>query len=125
MDVDSAATSTTSSSTTKSSQIDRITSLASTLLSLGDVDIYEKTYEHLLRSIRSVYPTWDPPSANVKYEYRWDIPDVDQQAQVFGPFSETDMKAWFDAHYFGSAGEKVKVRTVGEEGWRDWEDVID
>lgn len=108
-------------------QIDRITSLASTLLAQGDVDIYSKTYEHLLRAIRSsgdVEPTWEPPSADVKYEYNWDVPEAtDANHEVFGPFSEEDMKAWYNAQYFGAAGEKVKIREVGGD-WGDWDDVM-
>lgn len=72
-------------------------------------------------------PDWTPPS--VKYEYKWDVPEVQNGAAngsdgVFGPFSEEDMRAWYDASYFGATGEKVKVRPVGGE-WRDWDDVVD
>jgi len=47
------------------SNIDQITHLASNIMSLGDTDIYSKTYEELVRSIRSsgrVDPSWIPPS---------------------------------------------------------------
>ncbi|EJD02484.1 uncharacterized protein FOMMEDRAFT_124988 [Fomitiporia mediterranea MF3/22] len=117
------------------SKIEHLTTLASNLMSLGDVDIYNKTYEHLLRSVRSggnVEPDWTPPA--VKYEYKWDVPGsptsnqsgsgAGTDTQVFGPFGEDEMKAWYDASYFGEAGEKVKVRVVGEE-WGDWDDVVD
>ena len=122
MDVDQPQT----SSDRVQNQIDRITSLASTLLAYGDVDIYSKTYEHLLRAIRSagdVEPTWEPPSADVKYEYKWDIPEAGENQEVFGPFGEEDMKAWYNAQYFGAIGEKVKVREVKGE-WGDWDDII-
>ncbi|THH10712.1 hypothetical protein EW145_g1131, partial [Phellinidium pouzarii] len=107
-------------------QIERLTSLASNLLSLGDVDIYNKTYEHLLRSVRSsgdVEPDWTPPA--VKYEFKWDVPEAQAQTQtqndaadhpqVFGPFGEDEMRAWYDANYFGASGEKVKVRVAQEQ----------
>ena len=112
------------------SDIDHITHLASTLMSLGDVDIYSKTYEELVRSIRragNVPEDWQPPSADVKYEYKWDVPDAPQvegQEQLFGPYGEDEMKAWYDAAYFGAAGERVKVRVVGGD-WGDWDDVMD
>lgn len=107
------------------SEIDHLTHLASTLMSLGDTDIYNKTYEELVRAVRSagkVDQSWEPPSADVKYEYKWDVPGADTN-QTFGPFSEEEMQAWNKASYFGVAGEKVKVRQVGGE-WGAWEDVV-
>ncbi|TCD63615.1 hypothetical protein EIP91_005166 [Steccherinum ochraceum] len=112
------------------SEIDEITHLASLLMSFGDVDIYNKTYEELVRSVRAagkVDQTWDPPSADVRYEYAWDVPGAatnGQDGQVFGPYSEDEMLTWFKAAYFGSAGEKVKVRTVGSSQWGTWDDVV-
>ncbi|KAI0780937.1 hypothetical protein BD413DRAFT_675472 [Trametes elegans] len=108
------------------SEIDQITHLASTLMSLGDTDIYSKTYEELVRSIRKsgkVDADWVPPSADVKYEYKWAVPEAGEPEQVFGPFSEDEMKAWYGAVYFGPSGEKVKVRKVGGE-WGDWSEVV-
>ena len=108
------------------SDIDHITHLASTLMSLGDVDIYSKTYEELVRSIRragNVPEDWQPPSADVKYEYKWAVPEAGDADQVFGPFGEEEMQAWYGAAYFGSVGEKVKVRRVGGE-WGNWSDVV-
>ena len=105
--------------------IDHITSLASSLMSLGDIDIYSKTYEELVRAVRSsgsVEPTWVPPSADVKYEYKWDIPGV-ANGETFGPFGEDEMKAWYKASYFGTTGEKIKVREAGGQ-WLDWDDIL-
>ncbi|EPS98533.1 hypothetical protein FOMPIDRAFT_1037428 [Fomitopsis schrenkii] len=108
------------------SDIDHITHLASTLMGLGDIDIYSKTYEELVRSVRSsgiVGASWVPPSADVKYEYKWAVPDSSgQEGQVFGPFGEEEIKGWYKAGYFGTAGEKVQVRKVGGE-WGTWDDV--
>lgn len=111
----------------QASKIDRLTALASDLMSLGDNDIYDKTYEQLLRSIRStgdVEPDWVPPS--VKYEYKWDVPEAQATAgdQIFGPFGGDELRTWYDAKYFGDAGEKVKVRVVGGD-WGDWDTVVD
>jgi|SRR5882762_5691145 CD2 antigen cytoplasmic tail-binding protein 2 len=107
--------------------IDHITHLASNIMSLGDTDIYSKTYEELVRSVRSsgkVDPSWMPSSADVKYEYKWDVPGATgQSGEPFGPFTEDEMKTWFKAAYFGGSGEKVKVRQVGGN-WGDWDDVI-
>ena len=108
------------------SEVEQITHLASTLMSLGDTDIYSKTYEELVRSVRAsgkVDKDWMPPSADVKYEYKWDVPEAGDPGQVFGPFSEEEMKAWHSAAYFGVSGEKVKVRKVGGE-WGSWSEVV-
>jgi CD2 antigen cytoplasmic tail-binding protein 2 len=107
--------------------VEHLTHLASTLMSFGDVDIYSKTYEELVRSVRrsgKVDDSWDPPSADVKYEYKWDVPgSTGQDGEVFGPFSEEEVQSWYKAAYFGISGEKVKIRTVGGE-WGAWDDII-
>lgn len=105
--------------------IDLITHLASNIMSLGDIDIYSKTYEELVRNVRSsrqVKDDWIPPSADVKYEYRWHVPGQ-PPGESYGPFAEEDMKTWFKAAYFGVSGEKVYLRAVGGE-WGEWDDVM-
>ncbi|OJA13000.1 hypothetical protein AZE42_07445 [Rhizopogon vesiculosus] len=107
------------------SDIDMITHLASNLMSLGDTDIYSRSYEELVRSVRSsgdVEPNWVPPSADIMYEFKWDIPGQ-SSGDVFGPFNEEQMKMWLTPTYFGEAGEKVKVRKVGGD-WGDWDDIF-
>jgi CD2 antigen cytoplasmic tail-binding protein 2 len=60
----------------------------------------------------------------VKYEYKWDMPGAtEQNGEIFGPFSEDDVKSWYNASYFGVAGEKVQIRQVGSE-WGSWEDIV-
>ena len=122
MDVDPSSKATLPADT----DVEQITHFASTLMSLGDTDIYSKTYEELVRSIRrsgKVGEDWVPPSADVKYEYKWDTPEAGDAEAVFGPFSEEEMYSWHGAAYFGVAGEKVKVRKVGGE-WGSWDDVV-
>jgi len=110
-----------------SSDVEQLTHHASTLLSLGDIDIYSRTYEEIVRSVRSagkVGSSWVPPSADVKYEYKWDVPgSTGGEGQVFGPYSEDEMLSWFKASYFGLTGEKVKVRPVGGD-WGSWSDCL-
>ncbi|KAJ6502460.1 hypothetical protein C8R45DRAFT_862372 [Mycena sanguinolenta] len=109
------------------SAIERMTHLASTIMSLGDPDIYSKTFEELVRSVRSsglVEPSWVPPSNDKQYEYRWRVDGARQPGEVFGPFSKENMAAWYKAVYFGSAGEKVEVRETGGE-WGGWDDVLE
>ncbi|KAG6898350.1 hypothetical protein C0992_009025 [Termitomyces sp. T32_za158] len=110
--------------------VEKITHLASNIMALGESDIYSKTYEELVRSVRAsgaVDTAWVPPSADVRYEYKWDVPGPNGPPpapdQVFGPFSEDEMKAWMKASYFGVAGEKIKVRPVDGD-WADWDDVF-
>ena len=109
------------------SEIDHITHLASTLMSLGETDIYSKTYEELVRAVRSsgkVDKDWVPPSADIKYEYKWDVPgSTGEDGQIFGPFSEEEMQAWHKAQYFGVAGEKIKIRKQGGD-WGSWDDIV-
>ncbi|KAG7447910.1 uncharacterized protein BT62DRAFT_890498 [Guyanagaster necrorhizus] len=108
------------------SDIELITHLASNIMTLGDVDIYSKSYEELVRTVRSsgsVDASWEPPSADKKFEYKWNMPASGQTVQTFGPFGEEEMRSWYKASYFGAAGEKVKVREVGSE-WKDWDDAL-
>ncbi|KAG8765995.1 hypothetical protein FRC12_007148 [Ceratobasidium sp. 428] len=118
--------------------ISRVTSLASTLMSLGDTDVYEATYEMMLRSVRRsglVDPDWDPhpppPQApDTKYEYRW-APDYvaasGGQASadaIYGPFGATELSAWKAASYFGDDAERVLLRRIGETEWVTWQSVF-
>jgi len=112
--------------TTSRTDIEMITHLASTLMSMGDTDIYSRSFEELVRNIRKsgiVDDSWIPPSSDVQYEYKWSSPEVGQSEQIFGPFGEEELKAWFNASYFGASGEKVRVRPMGGE-WGSWDDVV-
>ncbi|KAJ3515096.1 hypothetical protein NLJ89_g1971 [Agrocybe chaxingu] len=110
--------------------VEYITHLASNLMSLGDTDIYNKTYEELVRSVRAsgiVDANWEAPSADIRYEYKWTAPEAGSTDEIFGPFGEEELKSWFHASYFGANGEKVKVRRVGVGAcseWGNWEDVV-
>jgi len=95
-------------------------------MSLGDIDVYSKTFEELVRDVRRsglVDQNWEPSSADVKFEYKWDVPET-ADSQTFGPFSEEEMQSWFKASYFGPSGEKVKIRPVGGE-WVGWNDIFE
>ncbi|QRW27448.1 UDP-galactose transporter [Rhizoctonia solani] len=105
------------------SPVARVTSLASTLMSLGDSDVYEATYEMMLRLVRRsgiVSADWDPhppppQTPDTKYEYRW-APDYvaasGGQASadaVYGPYGVTEMGTWKAALYFGDDAERIQV----------------
>ncbi|KAJ7046887.1 hypothetical protein C8F04DRAFT_1062037 [Mycena alexandri] len=109
------------------SAIERMTHLASTIMSLGDTDIYSKTYEELVRAVRSsglVDASWVPPSNDKLYEYKWRGAGAGQPGEVFGPFGKDEMTSWYKASYFGSTGEKVEVRETGGQ-WSDWDDILE
>ncbi|KAJ7097836.1 hypothetical protein B0H15DRAFT_945412 [Mycena belliarum] len=105
------------------SAIERITHLASTIMSLGDSDIYSKTYEELVRDVRSsglVDVSWVPPSNDKLYEFKWRQGGAGQPGEVFGPYGKHEMTSWYQASYFGSTGEKVEIREAGGQ-WGDWD----
>lgn len=113
--------------------INRITTLGSILMSHGNIDIYSWTYEQLLRSVRAagdVGPDWIPQSHDAIYEYKWaaidDSVGAENQSnpQVYGPYKEEELLSWYDADYFGDAGEKIRVRRIRENEWRSWDEVI-
>ncbi|KAG9097567.1 hypothetical protein FRC06_007418 [Ceratobasidium sp. 370] len=126
-----------SKQTPEQDPITRVTSLASTLMSRGDSDVYEATYEMMLRSVRRsgiVDPDWDPhPPPQVpdaKYEYRW-APDYvaasGGQASadaVYGPYGATELSAWKAASYFGEDAERVLLRRMGETEWATWRSIF-
>lgn len=109
------------------SDIDRITALASALM-VHDPDVYSTTYEGLLRNVRCsgiVSEDWMPPIP--KYEYRWAVADpttLTGNETTYGPFSAEEMKTWSDAMFFGIGGEKIKVRKAGESDWHSWDEVF-
>ncbi|CAE6490240.1 unnamed protein product [Rhizoctonia solani] len=118
--------------------VTRVTALASTLLSLGDTDVYEQTYEMMLRLVRrsGIVPAdWDPhppppQTPDTKYEYRWApeyVAASGGQASadaVYGPYGPTEMGAWKAASYFGDDAERVQVRRVGDNDWSSWSSVF-
>ncbi|KAG8811924.1 hypothetical protein FRC17_002276 [Serendipita sp. 399] len=113
-------------STAAQSDIDRITALASALM-VDDPEVYSNTYEGILRSVRRsgiVPQDWKPPVA--KYEYRWataaDGKENDQT--IYGPFEGRELQQWYEAMFFGMAGEKIHLRKVGNDEWEEWDDIF-
>jgi CD2 antigen cytoplasmic tail-binding protein 2 len=122
------------------SELDRLTSISSELMSrYGRANIYDVTYEELLRDVRRsglVRETWDPAAANEKpsdqWLYRWSPAylaatagqDAEEKGEHFGPFTREDLHAWQDAGYFGEGGERIVLMPSGDEGqkkeWRSW-----
>ncbi|KAJ1309814.1 hypothetical protein OPQ81_006579 [Rhizoctonia solani] len=127
-------TATTTEQPLEEDPVTRVTSLASTLMSLGDADVYEETYEMMLRLVRrsGIVPAdWDPhprppQTPDTKYEYRWApeyVAASGGQASadaVYGPYGATEMGAWKAASYFGDDAERIQVRRVGDNDWGSW-----
>jgi len=120
--------------------VERVTDLASSLMSLGNLDIYEEPYESLVRTIhRAGLAPPDPPPAHnqksdaapaiskpVEYQYRWSplyLSTVghSDSGEIFGPYAKDAMMAWKGANYFGEDGERVQVRKAGDTVWGKWE----
>lgn len=134
--------------------LNKITALASELMSrFGLVNVYEATYESLLRDVRSsglVRSTWDPAAekesgeakdANgaMSYVYKWSPlylkamseqsgqeTDPETEKQTFGPFNVTDLLSWKKAGYFGDDGERIELQPEGQNNskWSSWQDVF-
>lgn len=134
MDVDD--TTSAPSAPSETTPIERVTSIASTLMSLGNLDIYEETYESLLRTVRRsgiVPPDWTPPpavAADTRYEYHWSpsyLAASGGQAsatEVYGPFSKEELLGWRDAAYFGDAGDRIELRIIGGKDWGGWDVIL-
>lgn len=105
------------------SDIDRITAISSELLP-SFPEIYSTTYEAILRSVRRsgiVPEDWVPPKP--KFQYKWTMEGAITQ-DVNGPFTEEEIRTWFNAGYFGDLGERIALRAVGTEDWKGWEEVF-
>jgi CD2 antigen cytoplasmic tail-binding protein 2 len=105
------------------SDIDRVTDISSKLLP-SSPEIYSTTYEAILRSVRRsgmVPEDWVPPKPN--FEYKWTVEGATTQG-VNGPYSEEEIRTWFNAGYFGDSGERIALRVVGTEEWEGWNELF-
>ncbi|KIO20563.1 hypothetical protein M407DRAFT_81465 [Tulasnella calospora MUT 4182] len=123
------------------SAIDRVTALASALMEMGNLHVYDETHRTLLFNAREaglVAKDWVPPSAapppappTTKYEYRWAPEYLASTSggakldETFGPFTGEELLAWKAASYFGPSGERVQLRKAGGgDSWSDWSTVV-
>lgn len=99
-------------------------SLADQLISSGDMDAYELTYEQLtfrLNSVQkataSIVPNGDESRTDKKTvpdEVTWELKWSDsEEAEIHGPFSNEQMIQWRDAGYFEN---QALVRQKGRAG---------
>jgi len=113
--------------------LDRMIGYANEILSSGDMDIYQRTYEQLKFALApkkaadmdmfadeetTASTSKDKPSTssgtkaqedddqNVSWEFKWEDKD---DAQIYGPYSSQDMLEWTQSGYFGD-GVLVRKR---------------
>ncbi|KAF9965808.1 hypothetical protein BGZ70_004073 [Mortierella alpina] len=115
--------------------IEKLTDLCDRMLALGHFDIYEESYEQVVRALRRadlIADDWaigarvlkpgeraealleeDPLlTTSVRWEYKWANPPEGQSAdEVFGPFSGAEMKSWKEQGFFAQG---ILVRMVGD-----------
>lgn len=85
--------------------LNQLTEASNALLLQGDVDIYQKTRQDIMKMVP------DPPKAAaggkaVQWEYKGN-----QDGQIHGPYSTAEMLGWTQAGYFIGA-QAVQIRTV-------------
>ncbi|KAF9960228.1 hypothetical protein BGZ72_007619 [Mortierella alpina] len=124
--------------------IEKLTDLCDRMLALGHFDIYEESYEQVVRALRRadlIADDWeigtrvlkpgervealleDDPllSTTISWEYKWANPPEGQSAdEVFGPFSGADMKSWNEQGFFAQG---ILVRMVGDSTFEPGEGV--
>jgi CD2 antigen cytoplasmic tail-binding protein 2 len=104
------------------SALNELTETASALLSLGDVDVYQKTRNDVLLLLpnRNVSVQVDAakPGARVFWEYKGK-----QDGKIHGPFSTQQMKSWIQAGYFVGS-QSVQVRSIKERNKSTGDDLL-
>ncbi|CAG8534759.1 4931_t:CDS:2 [Ambispora gerdemannii] len=97
--------------------IERLTDLSDKMMALGHFNVYEDTWEEILRNLKTAnYPqnssTTQQLASGVdfstQWEYKWT--DSEEPANIYGPFSSLDMKAWHEQGYFSQG---ILVRRAG------------
>ncbi|KAF9437359.1 hypothetical protein BGZ76_001076 [Entomortierella beljakovae] len=113
--------------------IEKLTDLCDQMMAKGHFDIYEETYEQVVRALRraDVIPDdWiigtpvrrvgdeaqdlddDIFSTDVSWEYKWATPAEGQNGdEIFGPFSGVEMKSWNEQGFFSQG---ILARRVGD-----------
>ncbi|KAG0278109.1 hypothetical protein BGZ95_004704 [Linnemannia exigua] len=114
--------------------IEKLTDLCDKMMAMGHFDIYEETYEQVVRKLRRadiIEDDWEIGTpvlrpgeklaalmaqeeglTPVQWEYKWANSQEGQDAdQIFGPFSGADMKSWNQQGFFSNG---ILVRMVGD-----------
>ncbi|KAL1924345.1 uncharacterized protein VTP21DRAFT_7380 [Calcarisporiella thermophila] len=120
--------------------IETLTDMSDRMMSKGNFDVYDMSYEQVVRELRlqGIIPDdWVPgepldqssnkdvvagnkdareTTSDAQWEYKWT-----QGEEVHGPFSSTEMKAWYDGGFF--TDQSVQVRKLGESQYKNIEEV--
>jgi CD2 antigen cytoplasmic tail-binding protein 2 len=97
------STGSSSSASLSQTALSQLTEASNALLLQGDVDIYQKTRQAIMKMVPDTPP---PPKVMVQWEYKGN-----QDGEVHGPYSTADMLGWTQAGYFIGA-QAVQIRTV-------------
>lgn len=124
--------------------IEKLTDLCDKMMALGHFDIYEETYEQVVRQLRRadlIADNWvvgtpvrkpgevdlsmldDDPllSSSASWEYKWaNPPEGEPVDEVHGPFSGAEMKSWTEQGFFSQG---ILVRMVGDSTFEPGESV--
>lgn len=102
------------------SHLDALTGAASALLLKGEVDIYDKTRQDMLRMFPSLSvqvkrtnannDTKAPPPSTTISKPKWEY-QGNEDNQLHGPYTTEQMISWVRSGYFVGA-QRVKIRTI-------------
>ena len=115
-----------SDSNVAKSHLDDLTGAASALLMKGEVDVYDKSRQDILRMFPSLLEQLQgsngnaenktlPTTSKQKWEYQGN-----EDNQLHGPYTTEQMIAWVQSGYFIGA-QRVKIRTISVEEQADEE----
>ncbi|KAF8426020.1 hypothetical protein EV426DRAFT_530991 [Tirmania nivea] len=102
--------------------IEKLTGAADSLLTRGQLEIYDDSREMLMRQYRrETGEDWSPPAGTQRspsplpkaWEYRWT--DGRDGGSVYGPYASEHMKAWNQHGFFGEGVEFRKAE--GNAAW--------
>jgi CD2 antigen cytoplasmic tail-binding protein 2 len=94
------------------SHLDDLTGAANALLLKGEVDIYDRTRQSILRLYPSLSDTADakPSIATATSKPKWEY-QGNEDHQLHGPYTTDQMIGWVRSGYFVGA-QRVKIRTI-------------
>jgi CD2 antigen cytoplasmic tail-binding protein 2 len=129
MDVDEPAAAVDPAETKRKEAVEAITGAAEQLMTRGDLEVYERERELLMRMYkRETGDDWvderrqneeeetsnDTSNETNMWEYHW--ADNRDGGQIHGPYDHATMKAWTEAGYFGD-GFECRPAGAGEGDW--------
>jgi len=91
-----------------------LTSASNALLLKGDVDIYQKSRQDILKLIRTSTESTEKTSLNTAVGNCWEYMG-NQDGKIHGPYSSKEMLNWTSAGYFvGDQAVQVRMVTKGD-----------